>query len=205
MSGIAKAAHLALTLVFCHFTHRRRYSGLIVSLAHTVLSSASHFATSTVALVLLPFANNLFSVLQMGRVIRTQRKGAGGIFKSIRTHRKGPAKHRVLDAAERNGYIKGVVQDIIHDPGRGAPLARVCITVYGASFGALPYVIFIHGGKPCRRVQKLGVPAQPRKFEYSASVKEDVAFLCNAGCGGCAGGVPQPCAVWESQGALHRS
>merc|ERR1712008_615196 len=30
-----------------------------------------------------------------------------------------------FDYAERNGYIKGVVKDIIHDPGRGAPLAIV--------------------------------------------------------------------------------
>jgi ribosomal protein L2 len=29
------------------------------------------------------------------------------------------------DFAERHGYIKGVVTDIIHDPGRGAPLAKV--------------------------------------------------------------------------------
>ena len=61
----------------------------------------------------------------MGRVIRSQRKGRGSVFKAHTTHRKGPAQHRVLDSAERNGYIKGVVTDIIHDPGRGAPLARV--------------------------------------------------------------------------------
>jgi len=61
----------------------------------------------------------------MGRVIRGQRKGAGGIFKSHTKHRKGAAKHRPLDFAERHGYIKGLVADIIHDPGRGAPLARV--------------------------------------------------------------------------------
>ncbi len=30
-----------------------------------------------------------------------------------------------MDFAERKGYIKGVVRDIIHDPGRGAPIARV--------------------------------------------------------------------------------
>jgi large subunit ribosomal protein L8e len=30
-----------------------------------------------------------------------------------------------LDFAERNGYIKGIVKDIVHDSGRGAPLARV--------------------------------------------------------------------------------
>lgn len=61
----------------------------------------------------------------MGRVIRGQRKGAGGIFKSHTSKRKGAAKLRALDYAERHGYIKGVVKDIIHDPGRGAPLAKV--------------------------------------------------------------------------------
>ena len=61
----------------------------------------------------------------MGRVIRSQRKGRGSVFVSHTTHRKGPARHRKLDAAERNGYIKGLVADIIHDSGRGAPLARV--------------------------------------------------------------------------------
>jgi large subunit ribosomal protein L8e len=61
----------------------------------------------------------------MGRVIRAQRKGAGSIFKSHTKHRKGAAKLRNLDFAERHGYIRGVVREIIHDPGRGAPLARV--------------------------------------------------------------------------------
>ena len=46
----------------------------------------------------------------MGRVIRAQRKGAGGIFKSHTKHRKGAAQLRTLDYAERHGYIK-VVQE----------------------------------------------------------------------------------------------
>mmetsp|Transcript_705 Transcript_705/g.876 ORF Transcript_705/g.876 Transcript_705/m.876 type:complete len:252 (-) Transcript_705:24-779(-) len=61
----------------------------------------------------------------MGRIIRSCRKGKGGIFKSHNKHRKGAAKLRGLDYSERNGYLKGVVKEIIHDPGRGAPLARV--------------------------------------------------------------------------------
>lgn len=62
----------------------------------------------------------------MGRCIRTQRKGAkGGVFKSHTHHRKGAAKLRNFDYAERHGYVQGVVKEIIHDPGRGAPLARV--------------------------------------------------------------------------------
>ncbi|KAK3752992.1 hypothetical protein QZH41_016306 [Actinostola sp. cb2023] len=61
----------------------------------------------------------------MGRVIRGQRKGAGSIFTSHTKHRKGAANLRVQDYSERHGYIKGVVKEIIHDPGRGAPLAVV--------------------------------------------------------------------------------
>ncbi|CAJ0957076.1 unnamed protein product, partial [Mesorhabditis belari] len=61
----------------------------------------------------------------MGRRIRVQRKGKSGIFKAHTHHRKGAAKLRAIDYAERQGYIKGVVKDIIHDPGRGAPLAIV--------------------------------------------------------------------------------
>ena len=40
-------------------------------------------------------------------------------------HRKGACGLRVYDYAERNGYVRGVVKDIIHDPGRGAPIAKV--------------------------------------------------------------------------------
>jgi len=42
------------------------------------------------------------------------------------THlRKGVPQFRALDYSEREGYIKGVVREIVHDSGRGAPLARV--------------------------------------------------------------------------------
>jgi ribosomal protein L2 len=61
----------------------------------------------------------------MGRVIRAQRKGAGSVFKSHTHHRKGPARFRSLDFGKRNGHLKDVVTNVIHDPGRGAPLAKV--------------------------------------------------------------------------------
>jgi ribosomal protein L2 len=31
----------------------------------------------------------------------------------------------VQDFSERRGYVKGVVTEIVHDSGRGAPLAKV--------------------------------------------------------------------------------
>jgi large subunit ribosomal protein L8e len=38
---------------------------------------------------------------------------------------KAPAQFRTLDFAEAHGYTRGVVKEIIHDAGRGAPLAKV--------------------------------------------------------------------------------
>lgn len=46
----------------------------------------------------------------MGRVIRGQRKGAGSVFRAHVKHRKGAAKLRAIDFAERHGYIKGIVK-----------------------------------------------------------------------------------------------
>merc|ERR1711935_461672 len=63
--------------------------------------------------------------IKMGRVIRAQRKGAGGIFTANTTHRQGASKLRPLDYSERHGYVRGIVKEIIHDSGRGAPLAKV--------------------------------------------------------------------------------
>jgi len=61
----------------------------------------------------------------MGRVIRGQRKGKSLIFAAKTQTRKGAVKMRALDYVERHGYIKGLVRRIIHDPGRGAPLAEI--------------------------------------------------------------------------------
>uniref|UniRef100_A0A7S3IM92 60S ribosomal protein L8 n=1 Tax=Strombidium inclinatum TaxID=197538 RepID=A0A7S3IM92_9SPIT len=61
----------------------------------------------------------------MGRCIRAQRHGGSLIFASHSTHRVAPARFRTIDYVERQGYIKGIVKDIVHDSGRGAPLAKV--------------------------------------------------------------------------------
>ena len=50
-------------------------------------------------------------------VIRAQRK-SGGIFTAHTRLNKAPAKLRPYDFAERNGYIRGLVKEIIHDAGR---------------------------------------------------------------------------------------
>jgi large subunit ribosomal protein L8e len=54
----------------------------------------------------------------MGKTIRGCRKGAGSVYRSHTHHRVAPAKFRKLDYLEKNGYIRGIVKEIVHDPGR---------------------------------------------------------------------------------------
>lgn len=61
----------------------------------------------------------------MGRVIRAQRKGTSTVYKTRQKRRLEKPQHRVLDYSERHGYVTGVVRQILHDPGRGAPVAEV--------------------------------------------------------------------------------
>jgi large subunit ribosomal protein L8e len=61
----------------------------------------------------------------MGKVIRPCRKGKGSVFTSHHVGRKGAVGMKRADFAERHGYVKGVVKEIFHDKGRGAPVAKV--------------------------------------------------------------------------------
>ena len=61
----------------------------------------------------------------MGKVIRPQRKGKGSVFTSHTKRRIGAVKMHALDYAEREGYVKGVVKNIVHEAGRGAPVAKM--------------------------------------------------------------------------------
>lgn len=61
----------------------------------------------------------------MGKVTLSCRKGKGSVFVAKTRLRKGPVRMRRSDYSERNGYVKGIIKDIIHEPGRGAPIAKV--------------------------------------------------------------------------------
>jgi large subunit ribosomal protein L8e len=61
----------------------------------------------------------------MGKTIRGARKGKNSIFTAHTRLRKGPVRLRKIDYAEKEGYVKGVVKAIVHESGRGAPIAKV--------------------------------------------------------------------------------
>ncbi|CAE6431472.1 unnamed protein product [Rhizoctonia solani] len=70
-------------------------------------------------------ANYLDLSIDNKRKTTNQRRRSHAIFKAHTRLNKNPARLRPLDFAERNGYIRGIVKEILHDSGRGAPLARV--------------------------------------------------------------------------------
>ncbi len=62
----------------------------------------------------------------MGKKILVQRRGRGtSQFRAASHKRKGSVKYRKIAKIEYSEKITGVVKDIIHDPGRGAPIAKV--------------------------------------------------------------------------------
>ena len=61
----------------------------------------------------------------MGKTVLTCRHGKSPIFDVHGHKRLGAARLRIYDYGERNGYMRGTIKEIAHDPGRGAPLASV--------------------------------------------------------------------------------
>jgi large subunit ribosomal protein L2 len=63
----------------------------------------------------------------MGKRIRVQRRGRGGPTFRASTHKRvAPAQYPLIAAKESfETVIEGIVEDFVHDPGRGAPLVFV--------------------------------------------------------------------------------
>lgn len=60
----------------------------------------------------------------MGKRLLVQRRGRGGSnFRAPSHKRKGEVKHRSTKKSEE--VIHGIIKELTHDPGRGAPLARI--------------------------------------------------------------------------------
>jgi large subunit ribosomal protein L2 len=64
----------------------------------------------------------------MGKRIRVQRRGRGGSTYRASTHKRvAPAKYppAITPKESFGASVNGVIEDLVHDPGRGAPLAFV--------------------------------------------------------------------------------
>ena len=62
----------------------------------------------------------------MGKRIRVQRRGRGSSTFRASTHKRvAPVQYPPMSTEEREGVIQGQVMEILHDPGRGSPLASI--------------------------------------------------------------------------------
>jgi large subunit ribosomal protein L2 len=62
----------------------------------------------------------------MGKKILVQRRGRGtSQFRAASHKKRGSIKYRKLADIEYTAKITGLVKDIVHDPGRGAPVAQI--------------------------------------------------------------------------------
>ena len=57
--------------------------------------------------------------------IEQEKKADNAANTTPKSKRVAPPRYRNLDYTERQGYIKGVVRAVVHDPGRGCPLLKV--------------------------------------------------------------------------------
>jgi len=62
----------------------------------------------------------------MGKRIRVQRRGRGSKTFQAATHKRiAPARYPSLQKEKRSTVITGQIQQLVHDPGRGSPLALI--------------------------------------------------------------------------------
>ncbi|MFX1562695.1 MAG: 50S ribosomal protein L2 [Promethearchaeota archaeon] len=62
----------------------------------------------------------------MGKRILVQRRGRGSpTFRALTHRRRGAVKYPPLTLMPKRGYLKAKVMKLMHDPGRGSPIAQI--------------------------------------------------------------------------------
>jgi large subunit ribosomal protein L2 len=79
----------------------------------------------------------------MGKRIRVQRRGRGGSTFRAATHKRvAPASYPPLSKGEIEGVLQGRINKIVHEPGRGSPLALITLETGQGYYTVLPEGVF---------------------------------------------------------------
>ena len=79
----------------------------------------------------------------MGKRIRVQRRGRGSsTFRASSHKRVAPAHYPPTSKEERKGVIQGQISEILHDPGRGTPLASVKLETGETFYTVVPEGVY---------------------------------------------------------------
>lgn len=102
----------------------------------------------------------------MGKKIRVQRRGRGGPTFRASTHKRvAPAQYLLLEMKDYfETTMEGVIEDLVHDPGRGTPLA----------------LIRFENGKTCYTVVPEGIHVN-QKIQMGGKAPVDVGNILPVG------------------------
>jgi len=79
----------------------------------------------------------------MGKRIRVQRRGRGTPTFRASTHKRvAPVQYPPTSIKEREGVIQGQVVEILHDPGRGSPLASIKLETGETYYAVVPEGVY---------------------------------------------------------------
>lgn len=111
----------------------------------------------------------------MGKRLLVQRRGRGGsVFRAPSWKRIGAVKYPPLSSVERDGFIDGEIIDLVHDPGRSAPVAVVKLTN-----GSKQLMVAVEGMYVGQRL-KFGAKAPPSVGNVLPLRSiPDGSFICN--------------------------
>lgn len=109
----------------------------------------------------------------MGKRIRVQRRGRGSPTFRAPTHKRvSPARYPPPEALK--GVLKGVVRALIHDPGRGAPLALI-----ECEGGLAFYTVAVEGLHVGQKIE-IGPEASPKHGNIiPVSLLPEGSIVCN--------------------------
>lgn len=94
----------------------------------------------------------------MGKRILVQRRGRGSsTFRSTTHRRRGPVKYPPLALMNKRGYLTADVTELMHDPGRGSPIAKLRLDEGGSYLALVPEGTAV--GQQLRIGPKAGVRA----------------------------------------------
>ena len=79
----------------------------------------------------------------MGKRIRVQRRGRGSSTFRASTHKRvAPVQYPPMSKEEREGVIQGQIMKILHDPGRGSPLASIKLETGETYYSVVPEGVY---------------------------------------------------------------
>ena len=79
----------------------------------------------------------------MGKRIRVQRRGRGSPTFRASTHKRvAPVQYPSMSTEEQKGVIQGQIVEILHDPGRGSPLASIKLETGETYYTVVPEGIY---------------------------------------------------------------